>query len=367
MKRKVLASHIAFKKTSVNSIPKLKDIERYVGRFINSSNKPLEDFGEKELTNFINSVNGKYTVRTVNDIKVFLKVFLKWHYEDWSSRFRNLDRLCKTKLAPKSHEAEQMLSQKEIDKLIDGEQDPMWKVYWAVFYYGGMRPSECCRIKWKDISFDKEGTTIKVFSEKNNRTFYKSIPDKVSHSLKEWKKFNSSDLVFPSPFKKDNPISNKTAYQRMIKLSKRVLGKEVYPYTIRHSLATIKYNDDSLKPDDVANQMGHSKSMKPTYTNLSEEQLKKRARKLWIETKLPPEKKHELENKIHKLEGQLGNFKALIDNINKKITGMGDYTKILGEVSQHIDKIKWKKNTPKELIDKLLTQDINKNEKGRSK
>lgn len=318
-KEQVLQDHLSFKKTSVQSIEKIKDIERYVGRFLNSSKKPLDKFTEKELTDFLSSFNGSFSVGTINNVKVYLKVFIKWYYPDYSLRFRNLDRICRNQKPPKTHNGDDMLSLKDVEKLIEAEQELEWKTFWLVFFYGGFRPSECCVLKWSDVVFDKKGVIIKAFLNKNKKKFYKSLPGKAEHYLKEWKKFNSSEWVFPSPLREGKPMGRKTAYFRLRKLSKRVLGKEIYPYILRHSIATIKYNDDNLKDELVANQMGHSESMKKTYTNLDEGKLITNARKIWAKAEeLPPEKKHNLEEAVKILnEENLKLWKAIKQIMNK--------------------------------------------------
>lgn len=300
-KEQILQEHLSFKRTSVQSIDKIKDIERYIKKFLNSTSKPLNQFNEKDLTDFLSSMNDTYSIGTINNVKVYLKVFLKWHFEDYSTRFRNLDKICRNQTAPKSILPNQLLSFDEVEKLIKGESELEWKVFWSVFFYGGFRPSECVRLKWNEVQFDKEGVILKVFLTKNKKRFYKSLPDSAGHFLKEWRKFNSSEWVFPSPLREGKPMGRKTAYFRLKKLSKRVLGREIYPYILRHSLATIKYNDANLRDKDdlTANQLGHSKSMKQTYSHLDEGKLIANARKIWAKAdKLPPEKKHELEEKI---------------------------------------------------------------------
>lgn len=320
-KKKVLQDHLSFKKTSVQSIEKIKDIERYVGRFLHSSNKPLNKFTEKELTDYLSSMNGKFSIGTVNNVKVYLKVFIKWHYPDYSLRFRNLDRICRNQKPPKTHNGDDMLSIEEVEKLIEGEKELQWKTFWSVFFYGGFRPSEARVLKWDDIVFDKKGIIIKSFLNKNKKKFYKSLPKKTEHFLKEWRKFNSSEWVFPSPLREGKPMARKAAYFRLKKLSKNVLGKEIYPYILRHSIATIKYNDDNLKDELVANQMGHSESMKKTYTNLDEGKLITNARKIWAKAEeLPPEKKHELESKIEELTKRLNEM----DKIAKMTLELND-------------------------------------------
>ena len=120
-------------------------------------------------------------------------------------------------------------------------------------------------------------------------------------------------------------------------ISKKVLKREINPYLFRHSAATLLYNDDSIKEDDAARQMGHSKNMKNVYTHLNDNELKRRARKIYIkEENLPPEKKHELELKV--------------ENSNKKIDTLLDYVKVTHHILiDGIIKLKEKSKTKEEL------------------
>ncbi len=285
MKSNVLNEYIEYKKTSVKSLNKIKDIERYIDKFLNSFKQNISKCKEKDLVKFLNSLQKEYRIISINDIKAYIKNFIKWKFEDYPKRFRHLDQLCRTEKPPKTYEPEQMLSLKEVEKLIKGEKDLMWKTFWLVFFYGGFRPSEVIVLKWNNVSFEDKGIIIKSFSKKNKKTFYKSLPNNAEHYIKEWKKYNQSEWLFPSPLREDDHIKSKSVYFRLKNLSKRILNKQVSPYILRHSIATIKYNDDSLKDDDVANQLGHTQNMKELYLNLDEEQLKTRARNIYVKPK----------------------------------------------------------------------------------
>lgn len=313
-KATILNKHIEFKKTSVSSLEKIKDIERYIGKFLNSTTKTLEKITENDLAKFINSLD--YSISTINNIKVYLKVFIKWYYPDWSSRFRNLDKLCRNQKPSRTYEPEDMISLKDFKKIVEGEKDLMFKVFWMVFFFGGFRPSECCRLKWENIYFEKEGVIIKLHTTKNNKDFYKSLPPEAEVLLKQWKEYNQSIFLFPSQINEGDCIKARSVCARLKRLSKRTLNRDVVPYALRHSVATILYQDDNRKDDDTAKQLGHNKSMKETYMNLDEGKIKARARMIWVKPdKLPPEKKHELELKIENLNQELGGVKLILNKI----------------------------------------------------
>lgn len=312
-KEKVLADFIAYKKTSVNTATGIRVYLANVKRFIHFSNKPLSKYLEADLVNFVNAESQRYGIRTVNQIKVMVKNFIHWYYTDFSARFRNLSQICRPQLSEKAYKPEQMLSKQDIAKLVQGETDPRYKAFWLVLFYGGFRPGEVCKLEWSQIRFDKEGAIISVFVKKNHKTFYKFIPEDVCFYLRKIQN-NNSKYVFPSRrLEGDVPIRMIGVHLKLSLLSQKVLGRRVNPYILRHSIATILYSDKTKTPEEVAQQMGHSKAMRDTYLNLSPEQIMANARRIWIKTEdMPEEKKHELEQKIKELEDY--NFKVQEEN-----------------------------------------------------
>lgn len=321
-KEKVIQSFKEYKATSVHFSKKLYEITRNVRRFIYSNSKPLKDFQEEDLVKFLNA-QSKYKTRTINDMKVYIKTFIKWYFLDFSARFRNLDKLCRNEKPEKAHTPDEMLTREEFQKLVQAEHSPYWKTYFMVLFYGGFRPTEVCNLECKQISFENDGTAfITIFSKKNKRDFLKFIPKEAAFYLKKQIQ-NGSKFVFPSILqnRKELPISTMAVYQRLTRLSQKILRKKVVPYVIRHSIATILYNRDDLKDSDVANQMGHSKDMKETYLNLDEAKIKARARKVWDikAEELPDKEKHELEQKVELLQEKIRSQNAELTKFNEKM------------------------------------------------
>jgi len=319
-KATILSNYLEFKKTSIKSKEKLQDIERYLSMFLNSSKKPLDKFSDKEIINFLNSL--EYSIGTINNIKYFIISLLKWSYVDWSSKFRNLEKVCKTQTPPKTYTPDQMISFEDFEKIVKQEDNLMWKTYWLVFFYGGFRPSEACSLKWENVFFEPEGVVIKLRTGKTRKDFIKSLPKEAEHTLKELKQNSSSEFLFPSIMRKTSHILSPTVCARLRRISKKALGKSVVPYQLRHSIGTLLYGDDSKKDDDVAQQMGHTKNMRMTYKNLNGEQIKFKARALWgkpltLGKREELEKQIEAQNKIIKevektLQNQQGQIQSLL-------------------------------------------------------
>lgn len=318
-KTKVLKDYLEYKAIGIKSQRKLADLKFLIIKFFNSSKKDILDFTEKDLVSYLNKISGEYSVNSLNGIKANIKNFIKWFFLDWSSKFRNLETLCRQQKAPKTYQPEQMLSKEDIQNLVQNEHSLYWKTFILVLFYSGSRPCEICSLKWEQIDFEDKGAFIKIYSEKNKEFFDKYIPEDVVFYLKKLQT-NNSKFVFPSPQKKDKPISVKGVYWRFRKLTKEVLGKQINPYVLRHSIATLLYNDDSIiDKNDVSKQMGHSINMEKTYSNLSKEKQRARARKIWIDPKLTAKEN----NKIKDLQKQITIMqqenKNLIDNHKKSV------------------------------------------------
>ena len=313
-KQQTLKDYLEYKATGVKSQRKLSDLRFLVNDFLNSSKKKVDDFEEKDLINHLNKISERYSVSSMNGIKANLKNFVKWYFIDWSSRFRNLEKLCRQQKASATYQPEQMLSKEDMKQLVDGEKSISWKTYFLLQFYSGSRPCEICSLKWKQIEFEDDGAFIKIYSEKNKEYFNKFVPEDVVFYLKQLQN-NNSEWVFPSPSKEGQHLSVKGVQFRLKKLSQEVFGKHINPLILRHSIATILYNDDDIKDkNDVAKQMGHSKNMEQTYSHLSKEKLRERARKIWIkQPRLTPEEK----NKIEVLEKEVGRLKVLVEKNNK--------------------------------------------------
>lgn len=297
-KEKILDEYIQFRRLRHPS-PGVKDIENHIKKFMEFSNKPLKDYDEKILLDYLTKIRPMYKTNMLNSIKSsYLKNFIKWYFADYSSRFRHLDQLCKTEKAEDAYTPEDVISEEEFKKMIKEEPSHFWKAYFMTLFYGGCRPIEVSSLKWEKVEFEKEGGAyITIYSKKNKRQFIKYVPEDVAYYLKELQS-NKSEWVFYLP-REGQAVSVKGAYWKIKEMSNKSLGKKIDLYTLRHSVATIIYNKTKIKDDDLAKQMGHTKSMKGKYLHNNKEKIKEIAKSIYMEPEdLPPEKKHELEEEI---------------------------------------------------------------------
>lgn len=318
-KEKILKEFIEFKKTSVSDSKRIKNIEYFLKQFLESSKKPLSKFQEQDIINFLNAKSKKYSVGTINHIKVLLKLFITWKFFDYPMRFRNLNKILQTNKTKPTYSAEEMLTKEDIEKLVQAEKETYWKCYWLLYFYGGFRPKEVCELKWEQIVYEGDTAFINHYATKTKKMFQKFIPENVVFYLKKLQN-NNSVYVFPTKRKHintskrdkprisvgDKPLTRSGVYQHLRDIAPIVLGKRINPYILRHSIATILYNRDDLKDEDVAQQLGHKRDMKEQYSHLSVDRLRERLKKLYIAPEdLPPEKKAEFEKKLEELKKKI--------------------------------------------------------------
>jgi integrase len=298
-KDKILIDYKNFKSLTIKVERKIKDNLKDISDFVYFFKISLDKIKESDLIKYCNST-------TTQSYKHNLKNFIKWYYPDWSAKFPNLKTILKVKKGVPKYTSDDMLSKEDIQKIIQFETLINWKVFWLLLFYGGCRPVEVRRLKWENITFDDEGAFLKIYSGKNNRFFTKFVPEDVAFYLRKFKEQSNSEWVFPSSKKEGDHIGRNSDYLRLRKITPLALGRKINPYILRHSVATILYNDDSKKEENVAQQMGHEKSMRKNYTHLNSKQLKENAKKMWIApNELPPEKKAELEKELNQLKEKL--------------------------------------------------------------
>lgn len=318
-KDKVIDEYIALRSLDCSHPDTIKNYERYIRKFVGNI-KTFEGLKELDLVEYEKKISKEFSQTTLNLMNPLLKNFIKWKYPDYSLRFPTLDRIFRTKKPEPVHNADEMLTLKEIMKIIEAEDDLFWKSFWLVYAYGGYRPIDTARLKWDVFSWESDGSiVIKSLIGKNKKKFYKHIPKEVAPIIKRWKEVNPSEWVFPSPKLKGQHINSKTPANRMARISTKVLGRKVIPYVIRKSIATILY--ENMNDDEAADAMGHHKSMKETYARLNDAALTKRAKKVWTNKKeMPKKEKDKLLKRLEEQDKKIQQMAKQMEKLNKENT-----------------------------------------------
>lgn len=188
---------------------------------------------EKLLLKRIYSAQNKWeklSPATRNRKGACLKSFFSWLYENEYSE-RNLSH--HITLTKRQQKLPRFLSVDETLALLqDLEQrknGSQTHILVLLLYGGGLRVSEACQIKWKDLHLSSKALLI---TGKGNKQRKVILPDKVVTLLSQTQK--ESEYIFGDP-----PISPQKAYQLVKKAGiEAQLLRPISPHALRHSYAT---------------------------------------------------------------------------------------------------------------------------------
>ena len=133
--------------------------------------KDYENINLEDLRYFLKQVK-EYELAdyTKNKVKSFVHRFLKWKYKNWSERFDNFSDVKYNNDAhrKKPITSKTILTDKEVEKLIEQEKSLFFKTFLKVQFVGGLRTGEVRSLEWDRITFNDAGVcAIKVISKKN--------------------------------------------------------------------------------------------------------------------------------------------------------------------------------------------------------
>jgi integrase len=160
----------------------------------------------------------------------------------------------------------------------------------------GIRIGEYCALTWNDIDFENKYIKIhkSLTKDKNNiltkgevktPSSYREVPinDAVIKVLKEWRKENKYDILFPN-MQNGKHVEASTLNKKLDSYLKEysIVGlPRITPHGFRHSLGTFLINDKE-NPADVAKLLGHNNTNMTfkTYTHSTKEGVSKLANKM---------------------------------------------------------------------------------------
>jgi integrase/recombinase XerC/integrase/recombinase XerD len=140
------------------------------------------------------------------------------------------------------------------------------QVLFLLLYGCGLRVSEACNLKWKNINLHQRA--LKVLG-KGNKERLISMPILTQSLLISLKEISIADFIWG-----DKPLHTRTAYNYISKLGQKAkLHKPIHPHALRHSFATHLLNDGAdLRI--IQELLGHSTlSSTEKYTHVSMDQL----------------------------------------------------------------------------------------------
>jgi len=164
-----------------------------------------------------------------------------------------------------------ILTTKEIKKLIDNTSNIKHRLIIKLIYGCGLRVSEIINLKKKDLNFDEDLIYIKLAKGKKDR--FVKIPESIKEDLESYYKLNDSEYFFESNRK--GKLTTATI-QKIVKNAAKKAGikKRVYPHLLRHSFAT-HLLEQGTDLRIIQKLLGHS-NIKTTqvYTQISQASIK---------------------------------------------------------------------------------------------
>jgi integrase/recombinase XerC/integrase/recombinase XerD len=153
--------------------------------------------------------------------------FLRWLFEqkriadDLSSRIRS----------PKvPQKLPHFISVDEAMSLIRAIREPQVKAFVLLLYGGGLRVSEACELRWRDLIADSRSVRVKG---KGGKERLVSLPDLV------WRGIAALPRASAYVFGGDFPLSSRLAYDWVREAGREAgLFKPLHPHALRHSYAT---------------------------------------------------------------------------------------------------------------------------------
>lgn len=151
-------------------------------------------------------------------------------------------------------------------KSFDSKDQQKEKLLFLLLYGGGLRVSEACNLKWKDILT----TGAFKITGKGHKERIIVAPEIVRSQLKQWKTLqHKGDFVFG-----EEPLNTRTAYEMIRQAGKRAdLLQPLHPHALRHSFATHMLSSGA-NLRTLQELLGHE-SLRATekYTHLGIDQL----------------------------------------------------------------------------------------------
>jgi integrase len=299
---------------------KLSDIKRSIIQFRDIIQKPFDKIELKDLRDFLGILNKSNREKyTQNGIKVHIKKFLRWKFKDWSARFDELKDIRQVKAFNEEKiNSNTLLKKEDIEKIMKAENSIFWKAFFITLYESGLRPIELRNLKWKNINFNVDGdiSELNIFATKTSKARAVYVKEATFYLLK-LKEETISELCFPSPRDKNRPVVKSALANWLHKISKKAIGREIYPYILRHSRATELYKN---MPSKVAEKfMGHGTDMSDLYTHLNNDDVKEAMGKIVYKLEeLPPEKKTELEKQVKILKQLLVQLQQKVEDQDRR-------------------------------------------------
>lgn len=202
-------------------------------------NNPFKNIERKDVINFLSCLEqSNYSPHTISDYKGVLRRFFRFlGKEDMISDIKTTLKNSKKKLP------EELLTEKEVKRMIEVATHPRNKVIIALLYEGGLRIGELASLQLKNIEFDEYGTVIKVKGKTGERRVRLVLSSSL---LAKWIEMHpykdTSDaplLINLSTNYKKIGITHRGISNTIKRIAEKAgVKKHITPHLFRHSRAT---------------------------------------------------------------------------------------------------------------------------------
>lgn len=268
-------------------------------------NKPISELDLKDIEKFEKAIssdqiisykNKPYSHESKRDIKIALKIYLKWKLGD--SKATELAGWLDTRRITKTPD---YLKESEIVKLFKSCKSNKERYLLALLFDSGARAEEFLNIRYEDVQLPEKGDSfVKItLKEEYSKTKGRVISLYWKHSLeairdylkeREYSGLKSTDPVFEGTYD--------SARFFLMRLGKKILRKSIHFHLFRHSSAT--YYATKLNRQELCYRYGwkFSSDMPDVYISRAGMQNKE------LDEKFSSTELEELQTKLEKQEQQ---------------------------------------------------------------
>ena len=243
---------------------------RTVEDFARHFNRPPDRLGPRHIREYQAELfqKRKLSSGTVAIRLAALRFFyLKTLKKSWS--------IAETPYPKKTRRLPAILSQKEVEQLIQAAPMQRERILLMTLYATGTRNAELTHLKTTDI--DSQRMVVHIRGGKGRKDRDVMLSPKLLTALRTlWRYYHRkpSTWLFPSNYRKDRPIDTKTVWYACQKAAQRAgIQKRVHPHTLRHCFAThLLEADTDLRTIQLL--LGHQDLKETTvYLHLSKRHL----------------------------------------------------------------------------------------------
>ena len=249
-----------------------KTIKAYisqVNQFKKYINKDLLKTNQKEIKKYLiylkstKNNSSSYINQAISAIKFFYKEI-----------YPNIDINLNFPRPKKDKKLPDVLSKKEVYKIINSLDNIKHKAILSLTYSSGLRVSEVVKVKVRDI--DSKRGLLHIKNGKGKKDRYTIISDKIINQLRDYCRiYKIDDWLFPGQ-KKSKHLTTRSVQRIFKKACKKAkITKVVSVHSLRHSFAT-HLLEKGVDLRYIQELLGH-KSSKTTeiYTHVSKNSLNK--------------------------------------------------------------------------------------------